>query len=710
MRNPVIDVATSYGKIDIGKQGENLTNAITFDCAAWLDGLTGGVLALVHQRPGDTDAYPVANYTTGETALLWLPNETDLAFAGIGQCELRYTIGSAIAKSKTFLTVIERGLAPLSTPPEAYEPYIDRVIDAARQEMDAMTVSASATRGDSASASVEKSIEDGHENLAFYFVLPKGDKGDKGDGVPADPTSDGDYVLACNKDGGTVETSWSNHLSVIDNVLLVGKKFELEQGSIANDGTNANNTKWLRTPGFYQFNGDKIRLTVKTIQGCSVYVRIFRFDSSKTYVSRQNYTNQTIDLAVRSDYYYRFMIYSSNPQTYELDVAAADDYYALKEYARLDVKTDMHVLTVKKDGTGDYTSLRPAVESITDARKDNPYLIEIYPGTYDVMDDFTNDEILAYADASVKIGGIKVGDGITLRGIGNMRDVVLNGYLPTTYDKDSIRNKVATITVGGNVSIENMTIVAENIRYCIHDSYSQSVGKYKRVMKDVVLIAHTLTSGSPERTYGCGMMSPGQDSYFENVDFGSDLVIHDNAVVTEPTVTVFKNCRGDRLNFNAKSNYSVNHTLLLDGCSFASIRVPEDDTSNPQNVAIYSNGNENVMVDALAGRVVMTAEIAKIRKSALTVGTAVKMDNYTAVAAGNYDISYGIIINHDDDYSYVQRSGYILADYIGMSLSEGDYVTLDADSKLTTTGATSSNAVGVAVAYRSGVYIRMRGR
>ena len=142
MRNPVIDVATSYGKIDIGKQGENLTNAITFDCAAWLDGLTGGVLALVHQRPGDTDAYPVANYTTSETALLWLPNETDLAFAGIGQCELRYTIGSAIAKSKTFLTVIERGLAPLSTPPEAYEPYIDRVIeatDAAIAHSDALT-------------------------------------------------------------------------------------------------------------------------------------------------------------------------------------------------------------------------------------------------------------------------------------------------------------------------------------------------------------------------------------------------------------------------------------------------------------------------------------------------------------------------------------------------------------------------------------------
>lgn len=734
MRNPVIDVATSYGKIDIGKQGENLTNTITFDCTAWLDGLTGGVLSLVHQRPGDDDAYPVANYTPSDTALLWQPNETDLAFAGIGQCELRYTIGSAIAKSKTFLTVIERGLAPLSTPPEAYEPYIDRVIDAARQEIEAMTVSASATRGDSASASVEKSIEDDHENLAFSFVLPKGDKGDKGDGVPADPASDGDYVLACSKASGAVSTSWSNRLSVVDNLLLADKELVFVRGAINNSGANATNARWIRTNDYYQFNGDKIRLTVKSVQGCTVYVRIFRYDSSKTYVSRNHWKDQTVDIEVRPDYYYRFMVYTSEDEPV-LYVEDADDYYALRVYA--DVNTDKalnkdgraadalavgniirgedeslyHIITVKKDGTGDYTSLRPAVDSITDASKNNPYLIEIYPGTYDVMDDFTNDEILAYADASVRLGGIVIGDGINLRGIGDMHTVILNGYLPTTYDQMEIRNKVSTLSIGGNAFIENLTLIAENIRYCIHDSYPLNIGKYKRVLKNVAMIAHKLTSGNPEKTYGCGFMAPGQDSYFENVDFGTDSAIHSNLVATESTITIFKNCRGGMFVINPYSSYAVEHTFFFDGCSFESIKLLEDDTTNAQNMHIYVNGgSSDMLVNALPGRVVMTGDVVKIRKSTLPIGTAVKMDNYLAAKAVDYDIAYGIIINQDDDYTYVQRSGYILSDYIGMSLSEGDYVTLDADSKLTTTGATSSNAVGVAVAYRSSVYIRMRGR
>lgn len=175
-----IDAATYTGRIQIGKQGENLTTDVVFDCNAWLDGLDGGTLSIVHQRNSDPDAYPCGDYELDGKVLTWHINETDVAYCGIGACELRYTIGERIAKSKTFVTQTMKGLDPNETPPEAWEPYIDRVIDAATQEMENMTVSASATQGEETSASVTKTRENDHEHLTFSFVVEKGDKGDPG--------------------------------------------------------------------------------------------------------------------------------------------------------------------------------------------------------------------------------------------------------------------------------------------------------------------------------------------------------------------------------------------------------------------------------------------------------------------------------------------------------------------------------------------------
>ena len=50
-----------------------------------------------------------------------------------------------------------------------------------------------------------------------------------------------------------------------------------------------------------------------------------------------------------------------------------------------------NVISVKKDGTGDFTSLRSAISSITDNTIENE--IEIYEGTYDILSDYTTEEI-----------------------------------------------------------------------------------------------------------------------------------------------------------------------------------------------------------------------------------------------------------------------------------------------------------------------------
>jgi hypothetical protein len=50
-------------------------------------------------------------------------------------------------------------------------------------------------------------------------------------------------------------------------------------------------------------------------------------------------------------------------------------------------------ITVKTDGTGDYTNLSTAIASITDSSKLNRYTVFIYEGTYDVYSTLTTSEL-----------------------------------------------------------------------------------------------------------------------------------------------------------------------------------------------------------------------------------------------------------------------------------------------------------------------------
>lgn len=67
---------------------------------------------------------------------------------------------------------------------------------------------------------------------------------------------------------------------------------------------------------------------------------------------------------------------------------------------KINGKIEPKIVTVKADGTGMYQTIKAAVDSITDANHlTNPYVIEVYPGTYDTLEGFTDDEI-ASADVT----------------------------------------------------------------------------------------------------------------------------------------------------------------------------------------------------------------------------------------------------------------------------------------------------------------------
>lgn len=129
----IIEKASGFSKINLGRQGENQARKVVFDVLrAWREefGSTGAA-SLIVQRSEDTAPYPV---TMGEEngVLTWTVSAADTAYAGEGKAELRYTVGSTVVKSCIYKTVVRATLGDgTSKPPEAYKSWVDEVLTAA---------------------------------------------------------------------------------------------------------------------------------------------------------------------------------------------------------------------------------------------------------------------------------------------------------------------------------------------------------------------------------------------------------------------------------------------------------------------------------------------------------------------------------------------------------------------------------------------------
>lgn len=76
-------------------------------------------------------------------------------------------------------------------------------------------------------------------------------------------------------------------------------------------------------------------------------------------------------------------------------------------------------------------------------------LILIFPGTYNEY-------------------GIKLSNGVTVKGVGQ---VIINGYLPQDATTSQIDN-TSTIDLFYNGRLENITVIAQNMRYAVHSDFS----------------------------------------------------------------------------------------------------------------------------------------------------------------------------------------------------------------------------------------------
>ena len=117
----------------IGQQEENEVREVVFDYSGWYTTYGSGTISLAIQRPKDEWPYEgtltVDNLTHKAT---WEISDTDSAYAGVGQIQLSYTVGTAKKKSVVYRFTVYKSLGALGNviTPIQIQTFIDEVTEA----------------------------------------------------------------------------------------------------------------------------------------------------------------------------------------------------------------------------------------------------------------------------------------------------------------------------------------------------------------------------------------------------------------------------------------------------------------------------------------------------------------------------------------------------------------------------------------------------
>lgn len=279
-----------------------------------------------------------------------------------------------------------------------------------------------------------------------------------------------------------------------------------------------------------------------------------------------------------------------------------------------------NTITVKTDGSCDFTSVVAAVASITDASEDNPYTINIYNGVYDIYGElggktFTDTITLA---TDFRTCGLNLKPHVHLKGIG----YPTLKFEPLAADMtDNATIQSSTINMYGTNTIEDLIITAKNCRYTIHDE-SMGIADYyyhKRVIRNCKIIHWgnpDVTAWAQNNPYANGF-DVGNEMLFDNCEFigcgwGNAVSFHDRVLNAEPTNITFKNCklscRGDiSLRFGTVNMPRGQHPVVIENCTISdSILLNEETSGSGAGCAFKVSGGGNtvvphILVDTKAG-------------------------------------------------------------------------------------------------------------
>ena len=275
---------------------------------------------------------------------------------------------------------------------------------------------------------------------------------------------------------------------------------------------------------------------------------------------------------------------------------------------------DVHV---KTDGTGDYTSVVDAV-NFANAQKGNfPINIYIHTGDYNILEELGGDDFLATVDESVdeRQGLVLKADNINLIGVGL---VTLRYELAdnVTYNQ-SARTSCLNLREFSN-RVENLTLIARNCRYTIHDETNGGNPYIHRLMKNLRCIHKGNASGLwPYPTVMGGGAGGGStydvincqfitSSYFQAFSYHSGANQEASMFNIDGCVGSVKDDAPTKISFRlsyhgtGRTGISVGNIKNCSG-NGQTVVQPESSGDTDNNIEMYVNGWETIDPIAVTG-------------------------------------------------------------------------------------------------------------
>lgn len=436
--------------------------------------------------------------------------------------------------------------------------------------------------------------------------------------------------------------------------------------------------------------GDRVVLHVERSAKPWDYGAIVNYYIGDTCVlSEARGDNAWLEYVVMEDVDTISAVYTGNVSTTEMHNG---DMFTLEASLMGDIPVEPTIITVKQDGSGDFTTIRGALDSIGLKANDvlNPYRVEVYPGTYSVMDDYTDEEIADAAYNITKCVGPVLFNGVTLVGMGvTPSETVLTATLDPEQWSQSIRNAISTLNCQGSCGFENVTLIAHNIRYCCHDDYTQPhIQRIKRLIRNVIFRGYDVAY-TPCTTYGAGTRFSCGEYAFENCDFGENAGLHTSNAIFKPAKVHLINCcgHGFRIGDNVEGTVAGDESeYRFDNCDF--LWINQNMIGDVPHVIVTGCGGASPLYQFDAQTLYSTGDVVIVPNDAKPVaysGVGTVLEWYASNEHGprfrpstSVDTARGIVVWEDSENTYIQTKGYVrtdrtaisafvLNDYIGMS-------------------------------------------
>ena len=348
-----------------------------------------------------------------------------------------------------------------------------------------------------------------------------------------------------------------------------------------------------------------------------------------------------------------------------------------------------YVYTIKSDGSGDFSNFRSAMESTNTTDR---YLFLVYEGTYNVLSSYTQTEIenADYDPYHIRTHfcGVYVDGNITIKGIGDRDKIIIKGELSTSTYTNANREKISTLNLQGNVTLENLTITSKYIRYAIHDDFSGTENKTTNIINcNIINYANSSDSGQ-NHAYGMGTHS-GKITNFYNVHFNPNFFEHTNVLFTLPSITTLKNCQCDRSFDISDSGSGVRDKVYIFGCNASYIKY----YWNAQNTSVGNSidivCDNNIICYNQNENNTITSDIKVIKNttgSTINKGTLLKKNGLDGIAVLDNLLLLGIALDdiNTGDYGRVQLKNEFNATLLNLTANVGDKFKING-SQLETT-------------------------